>query len=872
MTDSTQPNSQQAIIDDLALLHQQLRLYRLAKQLGVSGEMLERLKPTAPSQSQALMPKGRTTDHLADKPAARKGRLTEDQDQGQDQVRAQESKELLPLRQQVEQLALAKGVADKEAQLAEFSSWLDSHYHELDSFIRDRLINCYTPRTLPAFVAQVAVSERSSLEHLSWYLHLKQLSEQGDEAEDYALKHQPQLLDILVKEVSWFQTDSDRIALDWAQGMLAKGWQKQGFAALAVVPSTREGRANPYYHEAVMLAAKYRDEQSTAELSARLRNQYDPKLKRQQLSFWLSKAHPSNQQPSAKALWLRGSLQPIFADLFSTFEQHPTSLGQLAELLIGQRDTLTVMPYLWDTLKTAAGQFRSPSLTHALWRGFCRLEAKADDHPTIRGVVAAAKLQMFLLDTHRDEVGLWWAKAQLEQYDVTKAMGHSWSGLASGWLASLDTPQRRTIEGRDYLKAFVRLTLGAPIGSVQFHHYLKLAKNPAQLSLLEVLKRRSAQPSTSKDDVAIAAYGRLILVRSLTNNELADWLRLAEHQHLDLGWRICSVLRFRRSLSPGYAQAWQYCGENQNPPPIGKVAALELEGFFPYHDLAQTLLTHIVAAGPLLTSIFGSKAPDQNSLGSTVQHPLALRQLAISAEEQIFDEKIVGALLDQLPQIVKKGNRSDKRGQPFSPPTVVADAELAIEGRTWGRTELGSRARQWLIAYFRVCQFYGFARLGFDLTHLHQLEELLVASTCFDQGMTDRAAARARMTQIEAAGGSSADAKKLVKAFFKLEPQQKQALRGLLHLAGSFPGPAGQIWGQRMMILLTFVHFPSHFYGLKVLEEINCPLGTIRWAESMLLTSGYSALRRQQGVSSPIPFPQSLRNQPKISAAGPLPR
>lgn len=872
MTDTARQDKGKGSARSLTALHQQVRLYRIAKELGISDETLSQLEARLSSSTssagddQTTQPQAKTQPSIVNLAEGAQAKLTLEKPKPEPQPEPKpEPEPELTIKQQVEQLALAP---DNEG-LAKHSEWLSQHYKELEPFIRERIINSYAASQLPSYVTTVPAAERTELEHLASYLLLK-AQEPADAALSYALEHQAAIVAVLSRESRWFGRPVDAIALEWAEPMLAKGWQKQGFNTLAIIPSTRGGKPNPAYSDALVLVAKYRDEKSTAELVTRLRNQYDPKLKRQQLSFWLKKAKPTISKPTPKALWLRGSLQPVFADLTSTFEHHPTSLGQMAELLIDHKDALATMPYLWDTMVAASQQFLTPTLTHALWRHFHQLRCSPSDHPVIRGVVAVAKLQLFLMDTFRDEAGIWWAREQLADPAVVKALSSAlartvgqdsqnhtksttynssmykssigWAGLASKWLASLDTPQRRTIEGRDYLKAFMRLTLGAPITPAQVQSYLKLAKSPAEASLTTIIARSTGQ--NPAPEVAIEAYGRLILVRPLTNRELEDWLRLCENsQHLDLAWRITTTLKFRQVLSPAYDQAWLYSGENQNPTPLSKVAAPELEGFFGYHPLAAQLLQGFVQAGPLLTTVFG-KAPPASGQPLTLD-PLALTELGISREEQVWDEKCVSTLLDQLPAAARKH-------QPFTPPLITGESS----------TEGDARARQWLITYYRVCQFYGLARLEFHLSNLSELEERLVAGTCFAKGGSDRAAAGAAGAARAARGGGVA-----AERYFGLEAEQKQHMRQFLSLGRHFQGSQGEIWGQRMMVLLTLIHLPSHYFALAILEEINCPLTTIRWAESMILTKGYSSLRLTQGLSGHIPFPQNLRNFPRISPA-----
>lgn len=857
MTESLPRSPQQRIIKNLTDLHQQVRLYRLAKELGVSRELLSRLEPSLTISAEGEVPSN------IDKPAKPlqipELKLTLSQTPAPKAVPAEANakpqapaEQGLSPKQQVEQLALAKGVADKAAQFRRYEPWLMEQFPKLDGFIRDKIIACFDAKEQPTFAVTVPAAERSDLEHLGHFLWRRGSEASGEAGTQprgleaalaYSLEYHGELLGALQRETRVFATDSDLLALSWAEPMLARGWQKQGFAVLSIVPGTRHGKENPHYHEALMLAAKYRDEKSTSELMTRLQNQYDPKLQRQQLAFWLKKAQPKSSAPSAKALWLRGSLQPIFADLLDTFERHPTSLSQMAELLISHRDMLAEMPYLWDAMKTASRLFMTPGLTHALWRRFAQLSCPSDAHPVQRGVVAAAKLHMFLLDTNREEAGVWWAKAQFEDRAVAQAMGFSWSGLACKWLASLDTPHRRTIEGRDYLKAFVRLTLGAPITASQFHRYLKLSQNPAEASLAAVLRRSSrgfghstsSREAKAKPDVAIEAYARLILVRPLTNSELDDWLRLTESsQHLDLAWRLTTVLKFRMVLSSAYDSAWLYSSENQNPPPLTAIEASELTAFFPYHPLAQKLLNGFVQAGPLLATVFGCGKPQSAEATKVSTDPLAQLAWGIAKEEEPWDERCVSMLLDQLP---------DKARQPFTPP-LITSASL-----TGGDV----RARQWLLTYHRVCQFYGLARLEFHLSNLTALEERLVASTCFGDGKARPAAPKSAEQSVDA------------ERFFALTAPQKQQLREFLSLGRHFQSATGEVWGQRMMILLTLIHLPSHYFALGILEEINCSLETIRWAESMILTKGYSELRLRQGLAGQIPFPQNLRNFARIS-------
>lgn len=702
-----------------------------------------------------------------------------------------------------------KDFLDKEAII------LESYYFSLSLELRDKLLSSLSQKESDLFAFLAHDEHMNKIKTPLEYLYLIQnhLNKNNvNFAVDCFLNHQDKLLFLLERNQYLFAESFESIAFK-----LGCALQEASYLDFSQKVFRTLKESSSYYEKALLKTLKADKDNLGIDIEKRWKEEKDIDKKFLDLTFYLKKSIENTNT----SIQLRSQLKPLLKKIYEFFPEKPNTYRKLSITLRKASGHFHLLPFLLDGLKDLSLVFKEPTLEEAIWDTFLDRRLLNSDRVEQIAISALANFHIAILKESVDEHNIWQVKQKLEDKDVKNYLGFSYDSLVSKLLDHLDSSKQQSYRKKEYLRAFLSLTLELPLSETHLKKYIEFTKKPSSLTLEKCLRMSQTRHSFSLEE---NIWNLILKVKTLTNKDLLRMFYVFSKQcKPDTCWRIATILVFRNADYNNLLKAWKNSPENRNhfslciPEPNSFVKSITSS------NKEYLVFQKLLEVGPLLEELFPYK----------VRKPVHSPDLTL--EKSNYDNE----LLEKFNTYFFK-----TYGKKMESNSVILQKDIEIHQLP--ETTRALPRNQWLHTFIRVSQFYGLIYLNWNLGNFLDITSHIKENQFGDSDANSRFYFNTKL-------------------FANLKAYQREALRKLIDLTYSLPIHEKKSLLLRFANVCTTLIYPNHIMALNTAAQMGQTLDQTRHLEKFLISSEYSQLRRYYNIENQNVIPTSLLSSFSLS-------
>jgi hypothetical protein len=486
--------------------------------------------------------------------------------------------------------------------------------------------------------------------------------------------------------------------------------------------------------------------------------------------------------------------------------------------LINRRDSISVLPNLYKVFLQNADQFHPRVMDLALWDGpFCDANWPHRYLWLSDYLKAVACLHRFVAMGMQAEPLLWTARDLMKnrEHEIHFEPLSRWNELCSAAARQITTS--REINPTEKTVMLSQIKLVQDVESMKREDIVRLVEAHSNLPVSAYNSLVAISSARLDLHLELLLLNHKAISHALSNHELDRmWILARSAGKPDFGWRIATLLKFRKSLKASVSNAWEISGENRKEyplvvPPVRVVRSIADDA----SGMRRRLMSDFSIAGSKLALLLSTVSND-------------VRRFKRSANLSPF----VHELESKLSMCEWAGGKEALIHRD----TIIADSELLIPPAA----ELIPNTK-WAAVFTSISARMGTYTFQWSPKWLEQtLRHLFLPSGGFRE-----------MVDIDGVTG---------RCLRQMSEEERLAIQNIVHCAKVMSEEDFQELLYILVARVSSLVYSSHLDALQTLADMRMPLRVIRGLESFILSDQYGRVRSASGSAHETPIPASIQS------------